>query len=846
MADPNRRIQSNQLAEFFVENAGGGQITDATLNEDSLTISKTNTSANGHLLVLSNLGTGDDIQGTGGVFRVDKSGNIFGNTITISSFNTANLNVTSTLQTNFLDVNIDLGVQRNLSVNQNLNVQGDLSVVGTTNLSNGTFTNVTVTNLLRASNDLLVSGSLVVSGGTLRISPSSTLVVSGSTNFKNLTADAANITDGTITSLNVSSGVFSGANIASGVVNILCVQDRIKLDIPSSIDKFNVDAFVTSSGLSGDNPILFTVGTGSPFGLSFYNGINTLSLTAAALIEYDATVPDDFSTPGAAINANVTRLFIRNGTYDDTGLGSLATSQRTVIQGESRNGVIWEFSSLSITNDENKFSKLTIGNGSDNSSITITGNNNILEDLKINIDATTTLEKIAITGNDTVISHIEEVDTECYTLLRLVGNRFIVNDIQGGLNTTNRSSDYQFEFLGSFNVIQHLTAQSNNLIYLSGASNNFKNLTLTAGYDNDAITIVGSSDLLFDNLNLTIAATVADANAFWIDNSTGITINNVISDLGSAPTNEAKFIYLNDFPAGNIDFNISDIYLKYYENFLFINDPGATIESRGLTIRDIQCENQSGHFIENTAGTFTLSDVYLNSIKATFANTTSSLIQYYSGGGSGVICSNWKIVNCYSELAAGVTTTRHLDFDFTANTSTTTNGINYLEITNCTFINGGQALLYKGMGSHLNLTGINYESVGATIYAFEFDAEVGDIHHISMSSVNVENAGHFLKLTGSSSGNVRYSSLTGFTLNSSFSGGLTAGNGHFVMNAASSSTVDYIVASSGAINTGATSGTIFNSSGTGADGHIHAIMFNSSSASLNDSSWNVNDNNYGT
>lgn len=101
---------------------------------------------------------------------------------------------------------------------------------------------------------------------------------------------------------------------------------------------------------------------------------------------FDAIVPDDFSTPMLAIqdaidnNTGATKIFVRDGSYDDTSSGSgagdvsvefateTAMNETLMVVGESVEGVIWEFDSLTITGvstetSRAEFSKLTIGDG---------------------------------------------------------------------------------------------------------------------------------------------------------------------------------------------------------------------------------------------------------------------------------------------------------------------------------------------------------------------------------------------------------------------------------------------------------------------------------------------------
>lgn len=93
----------------------------------------------------------------------------------------------------------------------------------------------------------------------------------------------------------------------------------------------------------------------------------------SALVQFDAVVPDTHATPKAAVDAGKTRIFVKAGSYDDSGGGGVWPSAATMIIGENRRSVLWRFDSMN-TNHSLVLHELTVGDGTNaDSQIVLTG-----------------------------------------------------------------------------------------------------------------------------------------------------------------------------------------------------------------------------------------------------------------------------------------------------------------------------------------------------------------------------------------------------------------------------------------------------------------------------------------
>lgn len=63
---------------------------------------------------------------------------------------------------------------------------------------------------------------------------------------------------------------------------------------------------------------------------------------------WDAIVPITHDTPGAALDAGATKIFVLKGTYVDTGVVDTTGTLQVEIQGESRDNTVWEFDTFHL------------------------------------------------------------------------------------------------------------------------------------------------------------------------------------------------------------------------------------------------------------------------------------------------------------------------------------------------------------------------------------------------------------------------------------------------------------------------------------------------------------------
>lgn len=90
--------------------------------------------------------------------------------------------------------------------------------------------------------------------------------------------------------------------------------------------------------------------------LYFYNGTSWIDITGAGSATYDAIVASsggDYTTLGAAITGGATSIFVKDGTYNET--GDITTPSNCTIVGESKYGAIVNMQTYQLTLGTNNF-----------------------------------------------------------------------------------------------------------------------------------------------------------------------------------------------------------------------------------------------------------------------------------------------------------------------------------------------------------------------------------------------------------------------------------------------------------------------------------------------------------
>jgi hypothetical protein len=129
----------------------------------------------------------------------------------------------------------------------------------------------------------------------------------------------------------------------------------------------------TGAGETGPTGNQGPTGPSGPTGPTGAGETGPTGLTGSSTF---SIVPDDFATPKAAIDAGQRRIFVKSGSYDDTGAGAISLSAVTTflhIEGEGPATTSWAFDSfvLATSGVSANFENLTLGNGAADSGITI-------------------------------------------------------------------------------------------------------------------------------------------------------------------------------------------------------------------------------------------------------------------------------------------------------------------------------------------------------------------------------------------------------------------------------------------------------------------------------------------
>lgn len=196
--------------------------------------------------------------------------------------------------------------------------------------------------------------------------------------------------------LSVNVGVTANDLVAGNDVRLHSADPTL----PSTADhdnRYYTEAEISATPIGGDGARL--VGF-DPTGLSKIQG-TSLDVRAALLDldnaantgGFDTVVPDAYATPKAAIDAGHRRIFVRAGTYDDTGAGAIvlnANADYLEMVGENPETTGWAFDSMTFTSAPGvggRIENITIGKGTNDSVIFVAGTTRWLRLRNVIIDS---------------------------------------------------------------------------------------------------------------------------------------------------------------------------------------------------------------------------------------------------------------------------------------------------------------------------------------------------------------------------------------------------------------------------------------------------------------------------
>lgn len=176
------------------------------------------------------------------------------------------------------------------------------------------------------------------------------------------------------------SGLFRFAASGALISNAQFIISGGGVEIPG---KLNVGGLIDPTGLQlvqqGTNP-----GDANTIWINT-SGFIQFGSSSIQLATFDAIVPDNFATPGAAVLASATNIYVRNGSYTDSGTTIISTANVT-ITGQSKAGVVWAFNLINVEASGFNLQNITLdGDATNNCRIvldsTVSPNNCTFQDL---------------------------------------------------------------------------------------------------------------------------------------------------------------------------------------------------------------------------------------------------------------------------------------------------------------------------------------------------------------------------------------------------------------------------------------------------------------------------------
>lgn len=544
----------------------------------------------------------------------------------------------------------------------------------------------------------------------------------------------------------------------------------------------------------------------------------------------------DYISISAALSGGARRIFVKNGIYTEGAIGTLPSG--TVIVGEDISSTIITGTITLGSNTEVR--NLTFGNGgTDQASITISGNYCRFEDIILNSNSSASTSKILVSGNFNYLRNIQEVaGTDTVITLLVTGNDNYFEDIHSrAANSANGNS--AFSINGNRNTLRNFsTSKGTYSMTISGDDHTIERGAWVIIDNCSSVTVQSNTKRLrfSDHYFSGMLATTGVTRAIRIDGNASNLLFEHLDFTGVSTSGSSYAMHCIQFEPGtftrsNIEFrhiNANSGGFPCFHNFVYFNETAASGSINNLKMSHIRAWTSDNFILHPSTCNASLTDCHFSDLTL---NTQYAF--QIKGGVVGNHHSRLNFNNIYqtSPSSGG----RFLDILIPTNC-----GATYFSFSGITLGANTQYFLYaRGSDAYYaywNASNINLASNNG----IKIDVEVGSgsfFIHFAMS--NVATVGEFAELETIGTGNIENVIFSSFTATGNLS------NPYATLISAATGRVVGIIFNGLSFNIIGGPVTLFTSSGAGTlAGHLHAINYKATAGiTLSAGAWTTPNNN---